>query len=256
MEITVHSNIGKKRTSNQDYADYFKSQAQQLLLVLCDGVGGNLAGDVASRLTTEYIGKAFEKLADHLNPQDMLTWMKSQIQAANRYILEMAHEKAEYEGMGTTLVMASLVEDRFLIAHVGDSRAYAYAQETLTQLTEDHSLVNELVKSGEITKEESYTHPHRNIVTQSIGSRQNLEITTTQCMTQDIEVLLLCSDGLNTMLTHQEIESMFQAEDQLTVLADQLVSAANKAGGTDNITLILARPDKELAQVVEGGDQQ
>ncbi|MGX7108613.1 Stp1/IreP family PP2C-type Ser/Thr phosphatase [Facklamia miroungae] len=240
MQITIHSNIGRKRSSNQDYADYFYSQSQQVLFILCDGVGGNLAGDIASQRTTEYIGKEFEKVSQPMTVTQAHAWMVQMTNQVNNYILNQADLNPEYEGMGTTIVLATIVEDTILICHVGDSRAYAFAKGQLTQLTEDHSLVNELIRTGEITFEESIDHPHRNVVTQSIGTPMVIEPEFSEIALDRVEILLLCSDGLNGMIRNEEIEQIMAKQPDLDRLGQQLVEAANEAGGLDNITIILA----------------
>lgn len=239
MQISIRSNIGKRRSSNQDYADYFESLAGQIIFVLCDGVGGNLAGDVASKKTTEFVGRRFKQVDHYLSKEAMQEWMDKVIYDVNEFIVEESSKSTDYVGMGTTLVLATIVEDFILVAHVGDSRAYTYNQGLLVQLTEDHSLVNELVKSGEITVEESINHPRRNVVTQSIGSDYKVEAEFTQIDKKQVELLLLCSDGLSNMLSSQMMVEMIEAEKDLNQLAINLIAAANKAGGLDNITIIL-----------------
>lgn len=239
MQITVRSNIGKKRSSNQDYADYFESRAGQVLFVLCDGVGGNLAGDVASRKTTEFIGSRFKQLDHYMSKEVMEEWMDKIIYEVNAFIVEVSDQSTDYVGMGTTLVLATVVEDFVVVAHVGDSRAYTYHQGVLVQLTEDHSLVNELVKSGEITPEESLNHPRRNIVTQSIGGDLQVEAEFTQMHKNQVELLMLCSDGLSNMLSSELMIELIEAEKDLNQLASNFIEAANDAGGLDNITIIL-----------------
>ena len=245
MEIVVHTHIGKKRTSNQDYADYFVSPGKQALLILCDGVGGNLAGDVASKKTTEFIGQHFLTLKDPLDLVQMKDWLQVIMSQVNQYISLEAQNNEDQHGMGTTLVLATQVEDQLLVAHVGDSRAYAYNnQGQLIRLTDDHSLVNELIRSGQITPEEGINHPRRNVVTQSIGQPVDLKTEVNNFSVEDLRLLLLCSDGLNTMVSDEEIQAIIQSTidlSDLDYLADRLIEAANEAGGLDNITLILAK---------------
>ncbi|EFR31227.1 Stp1/IreP family PP2C-type Ser/Thr phosphatase [Eremococcus coleocola] len=239
MQISVHSNIGKKRTSNQDYADYFKSQAGQILFVLCDGVGGNQAGDVASKTTTELLGAAFETVDRELSIEDSKDWMARQITQVNQAIYDQSMTDAKLFGMSTTLVIAVVAEDQLVIAHVGDSRAYIYHEGQLNQVTEDHSLVNELIRSGEISESEGQNHPQRNIVTQSIGGTDWVDYEFNQCSLAQVDDLLLCSDGLSNMVGHKTMEAFFVEHIDLDQLGQALIKAANDAGGSDNITLIL-----------------
>lgn len=239
MKVLVHSNIGKRRSSNQDYADYYTTKEGQTLFVLCDGVGGHQAGDVASKMTTDFIGQRFEQVESLFTTDSIHEWLLKTIHDVNQYIYQHSIEHSELVGMGTTLVMAVAVEDQIIIAHVGDSRAYAYHQGQLTQLTEDHSLVNELIRSGEITVEEGFTHPRRNVVTESIGGTSTVSPEINQISLTDIEVLMLCSDGLSNMVSHEELTQFFNEKREEDDFGHTLINAANNAGGTDNITVIV-----------------
>ncbi len=251
MKITVNSNIGKRRSSNQDYADVFENPFGQHLLVLCDGVGGNKAGDIASEKTAHFLGERFKGMSDSLTEQTTEEWLNEMIESVNNYIYEESLKKPEYTGMSTTLVMTIILDKQIWIGYVGDSRAYRYYNEELVQLTEDHSLVNVLIQSGEITKQEGETHPQRNVVTQSIGGTPDVSPDFVVLNKDQIEVLMLCSDGLTNMLSKGALLEHFKKYEDLDRLAETLIDAANEAGGSDNITLILS----ERLQQEEGGDQ-
>ncbi|MBS4456812.1 Stp1/IreP family PP2C-type Ser/Thr phosphatase [Tuanshanicoccus lijuaniae] len=248
MKIKVHSNIGRRRTSNQDYADYFKNQHNQVLFVLCDGVGGHQAGDVASLKTTEFLGERFGNSTEKFSLNSIQSWLREQISAVNDYIYQESLRHSQFGGMGTTLVVAMVVDNHLVVAHVGDSRAYVFAHDTLTQVTEDHSLVNVLIKTGEITKEEGQLHPQRNVVTQSIGGTQTVETDMNVLPLSEVEVLLLCSDGLSNMVDNERLLEMFKAYRHEDDFPEKLIQAANDAGGTDNITVIVAS-EFEMAEV-------
>lgn len=254
MKITVKSNIGRRRSSNQDYAAEFQHSSNQKLLVLCDGVGGNKAGEIASERATHYLGEQFESLEDGLTQSEALEWLANQIDAVNQHIYQMSLTKPEYSGMSTTLVVALLNEEELIIGYVGDSRAYSYQQGELTQLTEDHSLVNILIKSGEITKQEGDNHPQRNVVTQSVGGTDSVEPDFVVLNLQDIERVMLCSDGLTNMISHEDLTNYFDQFNDIEQLAEELIQAANDAGGTDNITLIIGEEQSD-SQEDEGGAQ-
>lgn len=251
MKISVHSNIGKRRTSNQDYADYYTSKASQTLFILCDGVGGHQAGDVASRMTTNYLGEKFEMIETAFTIETLQYWMLEAIQEVNQFIYKESVEHAELVGMGTTLVMAASVDDHLVIAHVGDSRAYAYYQSELTQITQDHSLVNELIRSGEITEEEGNHHPRRNVVTQSIGGTDTVSAELNTVSLSEVEMLLLCSDGLSNMVSREDLTTLFNQHRSEDNFGEMLITAANDAGGMDNITLVLV---SQLSTSADGGD--
>ncbi|MFL2128606.1 MAG: Stp1/IreP family PP2C-type Ser/Thr phosphatase [Ruoffia tabacinasalis] len=239
MQISLHSSVGKQRKSNQDYADYFKSDFNQYLFVLCDGVGGHQAGEVASELTTKYLGKQFKQLTKELTKEDASQWIGKAIEDVNIYLYEESLKDRQLAGMGTTLVVSLITKEFVLIAHVGDSRAYVFNEGHLIQKTEDHSLVNELIRSGEITEEEGNLHPQRNVVTQSIGVTPDVGYELLELPINEVEHLMLCSDGLTNMVSHEEIVDFFQQTEDFEHLAVSLVDAANEAGGRDNITIIV-----------------
>lgn len=239
MQLSVHSNVGKKRQTNQDYADYFKSKDDQYLFVLCDGVGGHQSGEIASELTVKYLGQRFLEKEEILDDNNIEKWIDQAITDVNQFIYDESLSQAQLEGMGTTLILAILADKQIYIAHVGDSRAYAYKDQALNQLTEDHSLVNELIRSGEITEEEGLRHPRRNVVTQSIGVTLDVSYELQKVSVLDLERLMLCSDGLTNMLSKEELRNYFMTYDDVDLLGEHLIEAANDAGGTDNITIIL-----------------
>lgn len=240
MKVKVITNVGRRRASNQDYAEQFKSDHGQYLLVLCDGVGGHQAGDVASKKTTEFIGKAFLEHEEPFTLESFQKWMNEIIEEVNQYIYDLSQEEICLQGMGTTLVVASVIESHIVIAHVGDSRAYVYQPKKLIRLTEDHSLVNALIQIGEITREESLTHPQRHAVIQSIGVTDTVEAEISIKEIGETEILMLCSDGLTNMVSEEELLALFESGRHEEGFAEHLVEAANDAGGRDNITLILA----------------
>lgn len=251
MKVTVNSNIGKRRSSNQDYADVFENQFGQSLFVLCDGVGGNKAGDVASEMTTQFLGERFQEIADALNTETTQEWLNQNIEAVNAYIFEESLKRPEWSGMSTTLVVTVVLEDQLWIGYVGDSRAYRFFQDELVQLTEDHSLVNILIQSGEITKQEGEVHPQRNVVTQSIGGTPDVSPDFLSVNKDEFDVLMLCSDGLTNMVSRDQLLDYFKNYQDLDTLGQDLINAANDAGGSDNITLILS----EQLQTQQGGDE-
>lgn len=239
MKIKVHSSVGRRRSSNQDYADFFTNDFGQVLCVLCDGVGGHQAGDVASYKTTNFIGQAFLRHSSAFTKQSIEDWMLTIIRDANHYIYQMSLEETHLKGMGTTLVIATVIDQTLIMAHVGDSRLYVFGHDQLTRLTEDHSLVNELIRSGEITVDEGQHHPQRNVVTRSIGGTDNVLPDIKVLPVEGIEMIMLCSDGLTNMVEEPELTKLFQNERYNEDFAEKLIQAANDAGGTDNITVVL-----------------
>ncbi|MGB3160414.1 MAG: Stp1/IreP family PP2C-type Ser/Thr phosphatase [Carnobacterium sp.] len=244
MHIFFQSDIGKKRKNNQDFAGYFNNEQGILLAVLCDGMGGHKAGDVASEMAVSHLGNAWKKnkLTD---VESIIEWIQKRINKENERIVEKSTQYPDLEGMGTTLVAAILVNNIFIIANVGDSRAYQFMSGNLKQVTDDHSLVNELLKSGEITTEAALKHPQKNILTRSLGVSKKVEVDIITVPVLEGDYLLLCSDGLTNMVNDREITKIVSiTEKSIEEKVSSLVSLANARGGYDNITVMLIDPLK------------
>ncbi|BCA84711.1 protein phosphatase [Enterococcus saigonensis] len=238
MQIRFQTDVGKKRNSNQDYVAIFKNQVGVTLAVLADGMGGHQAGDVASKVAVEGIGKKWQD-TNLTSPEKACSWFVTAIQAANEVVYNLGQEKPELQGMGTTIVCVAVFEEEFALAHVGDSRMYLVRDHEITQLTEDHSLVNELVLSGEITKEMAATHPRRNVLTRSVGMPGSVEVDIASHFYKAGDYLLLTSDGLTNMLADDVIKWIIDEPITLDEKVEKLISGANDAGGADNITVLL-----------------
>ena len=238
MEIVFRSDIGQKRSSNQDFAGAFENQAGIPLLILADGMGGHQAGDLASRSTVEDIGRLWEE-TDISEEESTASWLVRTIQEENHVIYNKGQEHMKTSGMGTTIVAGGVFATSYTIAHVGDSRAYLLRDGQLTQLTEDHSLVNELVRPGEITKEMAAVHPRRNVLTRSVGMPGDVEVDVTEVQAAPKDILLIASDGLTNMVPEADILAVLQNGQSLTQRAEELVKRANEQGGVDNITVLL-----------------
>jgi serine/threonine protein phosphatase PrpC len=224
------TDTGRARADNEDSA-----YARPPLYVVADGMGGAQAGEVASALAVEEFrgglvtqGTAEQRLSER-------------VQAANRRIYETAHRKLEHEGMGTTLTAVYLDESDLAVAHVGDSRAYIFRDGELIRLTHDHSLVEELIRRGKLTPEQAAAHPQRSIITRALGIEPEVEVDTWTYPMQAGDVVLLCSDGLTSMISEPQIASVLAAEPDLVRAGDRLIAEANEAGGRDNITVVLFR---------------
>lgn len=228
MKVGMATHVGKVRTVNEDSIG-----RQGSLLVLADGMGGHQAGEVASALVVERV------LALESGAPNFKAVLTSVLSEANQALLAYAVEHQECMGMGTTVVVAKVEADRVCVAHIGDSRAYLWHEEQLTQLTIDHSLVAELVKSGGITEEEAKNHPQRNVLTRALGAAEPIEPEYREVPVIAGDRLLLCSDGLTVMLSDAEIAALLGAEPSPQVAADRLIAAANDRGGMDNISAIV-----------------
>ncbi len=222
------TDTGRKRRRNEDA--YVVAPP---LFCVADGMGGAQAGEVASRLAAAAVEEA--DAGDRSGPERVTAL----IQEANRRVYERASVDPEASGMGTTMTVALVEDGRVAIGHVGDSRAYLFRAGGLEQLTEDHSLVNELVKSGKLSREEADQHPQRSVITRALGTDPNVAVDAFTVESQPGDLFLLCSDGLSSMIDHDQIlEVIDRSRDDLDAVARSLVAAANRGGGEDNITVV------------------
>ena len=224
------TDTGRQRRANED-----SLLARSPLFVVADGMGGAQAGEVASRIAVESFRHGLD---DASEPELALSALALQ---ANSRIHELSHSNAEQAGMGTTLTAVYVGEREVAIAHVGDSRAYCLRDGELLRLTDDHSLVDELVRQGRLTPEEAVEHPQRSVITRALGPEATVEVDTRSFSARAGDVYLLCSDGLTTMLGEQELAEVLLAHPRLSDAGEALIAAANEAGGRDNITVVLLR---------------
>lgn len=253
MEYSILSDIGSKRGTNQDYADSYVNRAGYRLFLLADGMGGHKAGNVASKLTVEDLGKLWsETFFDAGTPEATLElWLRNQIRNENENIASLG-KLDEYQGMGTTLEAVVIKENVAVLAHVGDSRTYLIRDGALNKVTIDHSLVQELVDAGQITEEEAEVHPNKNIITRSLGQTTEVQADIQSFELQDGDVLLMNSDGLTNMVSAGEILEIFAREDlTLDNKSEALIRLANEHGGFDNITVILIKFDGQSETEVQ-----
>lgn len=213
--------------------------------IVADGMGGHLAGDVASQTAVDAFRQMMEsslaKEDTSLEEGKML--IRQAIMQANTAVYAMASREERYHNMGTTIVAAMLKQDNAIIGHVGDSRAYKVTEEAINLLTVDHTLVNELVKSGQLSEEEAANHPRRNVLTRAVGTDAHVEIDVQSVEWSEQDVLLLCSDGLTNRVSEQQIFAAVTSEEtELDAKADHLIQLALEAGGDDNITVVLLQP--------------
>jgi PPM family protein phosphatase len=224
------TDTGRQRRANED-----SLLARSPLFVVADGMGGAQASEVASRIAVESFQPG---LPDAKEPELELAELA---RAANARIHELSHSNAEQAGMGTTLTAAYVGEDEIAIAHVGDSRAYCMRDGELLRLTDDHSLVDELMRQGRLTPEEAVEHPQRSVITRALGPEGTVEVDTRSFRARVGDVYLLCSDGLTTMVPEATIAEVLAGHERLRDAGEALIAAANEAGGRDNITVLLLR---------------
>jgi PPM family protein phosphatase len=229
------TDTGLQRRANED-----SLLARAPLFVVADGMGGAQAGEVASRIAVESFQPG---LRDSASPELALADLAL---AANSRIHELSHSNAEQAGMGTTLTAVYVGEREVAIAHVGDSRAYCLRDGELLRLTDDHSLVDELMRQGRLTPEEAVEHPQRSVITRALGPEGTVEVDTRSFAARAGDVYLLCSDGLTTMVAEEEIAALLLAHPPLREAGEALIAAANDAGGRDNVTVVLIRLEEVL----------
>jgi protein phosphatase len=230
VEHAGRTDVGRQRSANED--DFVLAPP---FFAVADGMGGAKAGEVASAMATE----VFEGESDSGEPAE--TQLARILREANRRIYDLAVADESHRGMGTTLTAAKVTGDDISLGHVGDSRAYRMRDGELEQLTKDHSLVAELERSGQITAEAAEHHPQRSIITRALGPEPEVEVDTYTIAGREEDLFLLCSDGLTSMISDEEIGSILRSADTLDGAADTLVRAANQSGGKDNITVVLFR---------------
>jgi protein phosphatase len=251
LKTACVTDIGRARDINEDGCTHYDFVNGWSLLMVADGMGGHNAGEVASSIAihtiADYIGK---RMNSHIDEAHMECILKDAIVQANTDIYNEAQDNISCSGMGTTVTAAMISGDIALIGHVGDSRAYIFINNKLHRITNDHSLVAELVKNGTITEDEAQHHPQKNVITRALGAKDSVNI--------DIErveaaegTILLCTDGLSNMLSDDEIEKVLNDAHDIDDAAHKLVDLANNLGGYDNITVAAARLtclDEEVRQ--------
>ncbi|MCH4058066.1 Stp1/IreP family PP2C-type Ser/Thr phosphatase [Lapidilactobacillus gannanensis] len=248
MDVTYLTDIGKKRANNQDYVAAFQNKAGVLFAIVADGMGGHLGGDVASEMAVSQIGHDF-KLTDLHDSQQLSDWLQNELTDENDRIINASSRFADLNGMGTTFVAIMIWQQHYLMTNIGDSRGYLWRDQQLTQITEDHSLVNELVKYGKISPEEAKHHPQKNVITRTLGVSKDVQPDFREGEWQANDLFLLCSDGLTNMVPDELITDILKAEVPNKERAQRLVVQANANGGLDNITVLMVQPGANQVEV-------
>jgi protein phosphatase len=248
VRFAGESDVGRKRDHNED-AVYLPEDER--LAIVADGMGGHASGEVASRLAVETMVKFFRETADH----QPLTWpykvdrgiradvnrLTTSIMLANLEIHEASQRDKGRKGMGTTVVAIYFLDDTAVIGHVGDSRVYRFRDGRLTQLTEDHSLINDYIKMKRVTADEAENWPHKNVIVRALGMKDIVQVDLLTEVPKLGDYYLLCSDGLSGMLSDPQIAHVLATERDLNKAVERLVDGANEHGGIDNISVVLCR---------------
>jgi len=249
MYVAGLTDIGRNRSQNQDAIFFTSMPIGPLpnLFIVADGMGGHSAGEVASTKAVEFIAEYVRdfKAAEFVQPDNYLDLLVTAVQGANTKVCEMAKTNPEMQDMGTTLTACIITDEKIVLAHVGDSRAYSITKDEITQLTADHSYVESMVKTGQITAEEALTHPDRHMITRVLGMPELFEVDGAVKPIGDTVSVLLCSDGLTNMLDDQKIKSIVSGAGFIEHRVKFLIEEANACGGLDNISAVLIDINKK-----------
>lgn len=243
----MRSHVGRVRQLNEDLAWIGTTASGLTAAVVADGMGGHKAGEVASGLAVESLSRSLSAWGEDLGDEaGGKTKLRELVRKANATVYETASANEQYSNMGTTVVLALLDDSRGLIGHIGDSRAYRLRAGEMEQLTEDHTLVNELAKSGQLSPEEAAHHPRRNVLTRALGTDKEVEPDLKLIDWRPGDRLLLCSDGLSSLVEDRLIaQTLGDPDTDLERTADRLIALALLAGGDDNVTVALIDYDKD-----------
>ena len=237
--FSYKTDIGKVRLSNEDQAAALINASGNVLLVVCDGMGGQNKGDLASSLAIDTVVSSFKNRKGFLNRQFAMLWVSKVIREANKSIYEQAQSNPIYHGMGTTITLLLILKDIAILGHVGDSRCYFLkSHHDLVQMSEDQTYVGYLLRTGQITPEQALTHPKRHVLMNALGIYPSASV--------DIKVfpylgeeVLLCSDGLYNNVPVEDIAAVVKGSDSIEQKVNELIAIGNKNGGSDNIAVVL-----------------
>ncbi|MBQ7108539.1 MAG: Stp1/IreP family PP2C-type Ser/Thr phosphatase [Clostridia bacterium] len=242
MLVSAKTDIGMKRSTNQDSYSYGQFENGTITwAVVCDGMGGMAAGNIASITAVEVIAGALEQnLSPKSSPSFVKNLLKTSIESANAKIFSMAEENEDMRGMGTTVVAVVVIKGVAYFAHAGDSRAYYYSNNQLSQVTTDHSVVQTLLESGQLTQDEAKNHPNKNIITRALGVSSYIDVDFETLDVSEGDTVLLCTDGLTNCID-DELIKLASTDNDFSSLAERLVELANQNGGNDNITVVAVK---------------
>ena len=236
MKSYYLTDVGKVRSHNEDSVLIIENTSGETLMLVCDGMGGHRAGEVASSLAVTHFGKRFQKLSSVGSKLDAVNWLNDNISEINEAILDYAKTHFDSTGLGTTIVLALKTDNFLIFGNSGDSSGFVLKNNRLHKVTKDHTLVNLLVEAGDITEEEAKTHPKKNILMKALGVGENIDMDIFEVET-DVDGIFLCSDGLTNMLTVEQIEKVLDEELSVEDKVKKLIKKSNARGGIDNISV-------------------
>ncbi len=244
MEIFCKTDVGLVRDNNQDSFSFKKLTDTCAWVIVCDGMGGAKGGNIASRMTVDFIAEYFKEKIENANDEQIHYIISEALEKANKHVFEASKAKPELAGMGTTAVIAVIKNSVAHVAHVGDSRAYLISPGDIKRLTLDHSFVQEMVNRGEITEDQARKHPNRNYITRALGVESDVKEDYIVVPFLKNEMILLCTDGLSNYFNTDELNNIINGCEK-NELVNKLVKAANKKGGSDNITVAVICADND-----------
>ncbi len=236
MDYYYLTDVGKVRDHNEDSVVIVENYNKEILLAVADGMGGHNAGEVASSIAITHLGKRFKEVASVGNKEDAINWLQETVSEINVLIYKYTDEHPESTGMGTTLVTAILTNNFLLIGNIGDSSGFVIKNKKLHKITTDHTLVNLLVKSGELTEEEAKDHPKKNVLMKALGAITNVEMDIFD-VEKDVDGIFLCSDGVTNMLDQAIIEKVINDKADVEEKVKKIIFKCNNRGGNDNISV-------------------
>lgn len=236
MESFYLTDTGIVRDHNEDSLIITKNQEGNYLMAVADGMGGHRCGEVASSIAISNLSKRFNESFFKMSKVDAVEWIRASVSEINSLIFKYTEENPESKGMGTTLVLAIVTPTYILFGNIGDSSGFVVKDSKLHKVTYDHTLVNLLVSAGELTEEEAKNHPRKNILMNALGINDPIDIDIFDC-SMDIDEIMLCSDGLTTMLSEEQIEKVLLSELPMEERVIKLIKKANNRGGNDNISV-------------------
>lgn len=240
MKFDAISNIGKVRNNNED--SFFVSEDKDFpLFIVADGIGGHNYGEIASKMAVDTIKDHIQTINNYNSLDELESDLIRAISEANKIVYDFSKRETKYNGMGTTLTVLYIYYNSILIGHVGDSRTYAINNREIRQLTEDDTIVNRLLKLGEITEDEALNHPKKNVITNAIGTDFNVDISLVQYNYASGEHILMCTDGLSDMVSNEDILNIVNSYSEPSDISGKLLEMSLNAGGRDNITLIIIK---------------
>ena len=236
MKTFYLTDSGKVRAHNEDSVIITKNQSGDYLMAVADGMGGHSAGEIASSIVVSHISKCFNESFCNMEKSAAVEWIREMANEVNELIFNYVDNHPESKGMGTTLVLAVITTDYVLIGNIGDSSGFVIKDEKMHKVTYDHTLVKLLIKAGELTEEEAKDHPKKNVLMKALGANNPIDIDIYDC-DMDITSILLCSDGLTSMLEPEQIEKVLTSDLEIEEKVIKLIRKSNNRGGTDNISI-------------------